>query len=290
MTGSEVVPEPCSSSLLPAFYFLLLIVMPSRTPQLGIAYDDIGSGVPTMFVHGFPLRRTIWRPQLRGLGERCRCIAPDLRGFGGSAVEGPYSMERYADDIAELLDACSVRRAVIVGLSMGGYISFAFWRRHRDRVLGLVLCDTRPDSDSEAALSKRREMIHAAREQGSPAVAEMMIAKLIGPSTRRRSPQVEREVGEMVSCAPVDGVVGAIEAMMARPDSTSTLASIDVPTLIVTGEEDEIAPVKDAEAMHGAIGGSVLEVIPAAGHLANFERPAAFNTVVAEFLHRFGAE
>jgi 3-oxoadipate enol-lactonase len=264
--------------------------MPSRTLKLGIAYDDIGSGIPTVFVHGFPLRRTIWKPQLQGLGQLCRCIAPDLRGFGESTVEGPYTMDRYADDIAELLDERSVRRAVIAGCSMGGYITLAFWRRHSDRVLGLVLCDTRPGADSDATLAKRREMICAARERGSSAVADLMIESLLGPSTRRRNPEVVREVRTMISGAPVEGVVGAIEAMMARPDSTPTLASINVPTLIVTGEEDAIAPVKDAEAMRDGIQGSVLEVIPGAGHLSNIERPAAFNTVVGEFLGRFEVE
>ena len=260
----------------------------TRPPHLGIAYDDLGSGVPIVFVHGFPLQRAIWKPQLRGLGQLCRCIAPDLRGFGESVVEGPYSMDRYADDIAELLDACSVRRAVIAGCSMGGYITFAFWRRHSERVLGLVLCDTKPGADSEAGLARRREMASVARELGSSAIADTMIASLLGPSTRRRCPEVVREVHAMSAGAPVDGVVGAIEAMMARPDSTPTLESIDVPTLLVTGEEDAIAPVSEARSMSEGIRGSVLELIPGAGHLCNIERPAAFNTAFAAFLTRLG--
>ena len=264
--------------------------MPSNTPHPGIAYEDIGSGIPIVFVHGFPLRRTIWKPQLKSLGQLSRCIAPDLRGFGESIVEGPYSMDQYADDIAALLDTCSIPRAVIAGCSMGGYVAFAFWRRYSDRVLGLVLCDTRPAADTEAALVKRREMICSAREGGSPAVADAMIESLLGPSTRRRNPEVEREVRAMISGAPVEGVVGAIEAMMARPDSTPTLASIDAPTLIVTGEEDAITPVKDAETMHDAIRGSTLELVPGAGHLSNFERPAAFNAVLGHFLERLDTE
>lgn len=239
-----------------------------------------------MFVHGFPLRRTMWNPQISGLRQLCRCIVPDLRGFGESVVEGPYSMDRYADDIAELLDACSVRRAVIAGCSMGGYITFAFWRRHPERVLGLALCDTRPGADSEAGLEKRRAMIQAAREDGSAAVAAMMIDSLLGPTTRERCPDVEREVRAMITSASVDGVIGAIEAMMQRPDSTPTLGTIDVPTVVITGEEDSIAPVPEARAMSDAIRGSRFAVIPGAGHLSNLERPAAFNTVFSEFLAR----
>jgi len=228
----------------------------------------------------------MWRPQLSGLSQLCRCIAPDLRGFGESVAEGPYSMDRYADDIAELLDACSVRRAVIAGCSMGGYITFAFWRRHRERVLGVALCDTRPGADSEAGLARRRDMIRAAREHGSTAVADMMIDTLLGPTTRERSPEVVREVRAMLTSAPVDGVVGAIEAMMQRPDSNPTLATFDVPTVVITGAEDAIAPVEEARAMSDAIRGSSFEMIPGAGHLSNIERPAAFNTIFGEFLAR----
>jgi pimeloyl-ACP methyl ester carboxylesterase len=172
---------------------------------------------------------------------------------------------------------------------MGGYIAFAFWRRHSDRVLGLALCDTKPGADSEVTLVKRREMIRAARELGASAVADMMIESLLGPSTRQRNPEVVRGVHSMMACEPVAGVVGAIEAMMARPDSTPTLGTIDVPVLVVTGEEDAIAPVDEARSMSDRIGGSVLELLPGAGHLSNIERPAAFNTVFGEFLGRLGA-
>ena len=169
---------------------------------------------------------------------------------------------------------------------MGGYITFAFWRRHRERVLGVALCDTRPGADSEAGLARRRDMIRAAREHGSTAVADMMIDTLLGPTTRERSPEVVREVRAMLTSAPVDGVVGAIEAMMQRPDSNPTLATFDVPTVVITGAEDAIAPVEEARAMSDAIRGSSFEMIPGAGHLSNIERPAAFNTIFGEFLAR----
>jgi pimeloyl-ACP methyl ester carboxylesterase len=232
----------------------------------------------------------MWTPQVSGLSQLSRCIVPDLRGFGESVVEGPYTMDRYADDIAELLDACSVRRAVIAGCSMGGYVAFAFWRRHRERVLGLALCDTRPGADGEAALEKRRAMIHAARTHGSAAVAEMMIDSLLGPATRERCPEVEREVRALMTSAPDEGVTGAIEAMMQRPDSTPALATIDVPTVVISGEDDAIVPVSEARAMSDAIRDSVFEVVPSAGHLSNLERPAAFNTVFCEFLAHLRAD
>jgi pimeloyl-ACP methyl ester carboxylesterase len=263
--------------------------MPPHKLPLGIAYDDSGSGIPTVFVHGFPLDRGVWRPQVSGLGQLCRCIVPDLRGFGDSLVEGPFTMDRYADDIAELLDSCSVRRAVIAGCSMGGYVAFAFWRRHRERVLGLALCDTRAGADSEQGMEKRRAMIQAARNGGSAAVAALMIDSLLAPGTRERCPEVEAAVRLVMAEAPIDGVVGAIEAMLQRPDSTPTLPTIDVPTVVITGEEDAIVPVSEARGMSDAIRGSVFEVIPGAGHLSNLERPAAFNTIFGEFLTRVRA-
>ncbi|MEP7348032.1 MAG: alpha/beta fold hydrolase [Gemmatimonadaceae bacterium] len=249
-----------------------------------IGYDDVGFGLPVMFLHGFPHNRSLWTPQVHGLVDRARCIAPDLRGFGETTVEGPYSMDQYADDAASLLDVLRIERAVFVGLSMGGYVAFSIWRRHRARVRGLVLADTRAGADSEAALSKRDEMIAMARERGSGAVADSMITGMVGKGTRTRSPEVVDEVHRMLACAPVEGTIGALGALKSRVDSTPTLATIDVPTLIVVGEEDTLTPVAESRAMHAAIRGSLLEVIGGAGHVSNMERPAAFSHILSEFL------
>ena len=251
---------------------------------LDIAYDDVGTGLPVVFIHGFPHNRTLWAPQLGGLLSRARCIAPDLRGFGDSEARGPYTMDGYADDVVAVLDALQIDRAVIGGLSMGGYVAFALWRRHRDRVRALILADTRPGADSEETRAKRREMIALARAKGSAAVADAQIAGMVGRTTREKHPDIADAVHRMLSMAPVEGVVGALEAMMGRPDSTPTLATIDVPTLIVVGEEDILTPPKEARAMHERIPGSRLEILACAGHVSNVERPAAFNHVVSEFL------
>lgn len=250
----------------------------------GVGYDDVGTGLPIVFVHGFPHDRSLWAPQLGALVDRGRCIALDLRGLGESEAGAPYSMDEYADDVAGLLDVLNVDRAVITGLSMGGYVAFAFWRRHRDRVRALLLADTRAGADDEAGRAKRRAMIELARTRGSGAVADQMITGMVGRTTRDRSPEVVDAVHAMLEAAPVAGVVGALEALIARPDSTPTLATIDVPTLIVVGEEDALTPPAEARALHAAIGGSRLEVIGGAGHVSNVERPAAFNHVTSEFL------
>jgi pimeloyl-ACP methyl ester carboxylesterase len=264
--------------------------MIARAGGLDVGYDESGGGVPVVFLHGFPHNRSLWAPQTAALAEHARSIAPDLRGFGETRAAPPYSVDQYADDVAALLDALRIDRAVIASLSMGGYIAFALWRRHRRRVRALVLADTRAGADSEEARAKRRELITLARQKGSAAVAEAQIAGMVGKTTREERPEVVDSMRRMLEAAPVRGIVGALEAMMARPDSTLTLTTIDVPTLILVGDEDVLTPVKEAEAMHGAIAGSRLEVIASAGHVSNVEQPDAFNRVLADFLEPLGGK
>ena len=254
--------------------------------HIEIGYDEGGTGVPVVFVHGFPHDRTLWTPQLQGLTVQARCLAVDLRGFGETTAASPYSVDQYADDLAGFMDVLHIERAVVAGLSMGGYVAFAMWRRHAHRVRGLVLANTKAGADSDEAREKRRSLMKVAREQGSSAVADSMITGMLGKTTREKRPDIVNSVHRMISSAPVEGVVGALQAMMDRPDSNGTLGTIEVPTLVVTGDEDAIIPVEEARIMHAGVRGSSLEVITGAGHLSNLERPAAFNHVVSEFLAR----
>lgn len=249
-----------------------------------IAFDDVGSGLPVVFLHAFPLNRTMWDPQVSALVGDCRCIALDTRGLGDSAPRPPFSMDRYADDVAGVLDTLQIEQAVIGGLSMGGYVAFAFWRRHRHRVRALVLADTRATADGPDASARRRELIRIAETQGSTAIANLQIAGLVGKSTRDKRPDTYDAVHRLIAQSPVEGIVGGLEAMIARPDSTSTCATIDVPVLVVVGDEDVLTPPKEARQLQASIPGSHLEIIRRAGHLSNLERPAAFNTVLSEFL------
>jgi 3-oxoadipate enol-lactonase len=249
-----------------------------------IGYDDVGSGVPVLFLHGFPHNRGLWAPQLGALAVPARTVGMDLRGFGESTASAFDGVDGYADDAAALLDALGIDRVVLAGLSMGGYAALAFWRRHRARVRALVLCDTRATADSSDGRAARTAMQELAREKGSTAVANQMITGMVGRTTRQKNPELVDEMHRMMSLAPVEAIVGALDALMHRPDSTPTLTTIDVPTLIVVGNEDVLTPVKDARAMHIAITGSRLEVIAGAGHVSNLERPATFNHVLSEFL------
>jgi len=258
--------------------------MIAHVGKASVAYDDIGEGTPVVFLHAFPLDRRMWAPQTSALAGQRRCLTIDTRGFGDSTAVGPFSVDRYADDVAAVLDAAGVTRAVVVGLSMGGYVAFALWRRQPGRVRALVLADTRAGEDSPETRDRRRELIHVAQTEGSAAVAELQLIGLVGKTTRERRPDIVHGVRENAVRASVDGTIGALEALMARPDSTPTLSSISVPTLIVVGEEDVLTPPKEARVIHALVLGSRLEVLAQAGHLSNVERPAAFNAVLGEFL------
>src|SRR5262249_36991361 len=157
-----------------------------------------------------------------------------------------YSIDRYADDVAGLLDTLQIERAVIVGLSLGGYVAFALWRRHRERIRALVLADTRAEADTIEAAARRRELMDLAESQGSTAVANELIAGLVGKTTRDKRPDIYDATHRMMAQAPASGIIGGLEAMLHRPDSTPDCATIDVPTLIVVGEEDAITPPKEA--------------------------------------------
>ncbi len=249
-----------------------------------LSVDIRGDGPALLLVHGFPLDRTIWMHQVATLSG-WRRIAPDLRGLGDAdAPEGGYSMATYADDLARLLDKLRITRAVVAGLSMGGYVAFEMLRRHRDRVAGLILCDTRAEADTPEAKRGREEMAELARAKGAAAVAERMVPKLLGRTTRQAQPPLVQQVHQMVARAPVAGIVGALEAMRDRPDSTALLPSITVPTLVVVGQEDEVTPPASARAMASAIPGAAITTIAGAGHVSPLEAPTAVSRVMAEFL------
>lgn len=252
---------------------------------ISLAYDDVGEGDPLLFVHAFPLNRRMWASQSGALHGEWRCIAADLRGFGESELAPPSTMDRYADDLAALLDAVGVTEPVVLsGLSLGGYVAFAFLRRHRERVRALVLADTRPQADTPEGIAKRQATIALARERGSAAVADSLTGGLLGPGTHERRPDLVEQVRSTIAATSPEAIVAASEAMMARPDSTDLLGTITVPTLVIVGADDVVTPPAVAEAMHSAIPASRLEVIPNAGHLSNLERPSAFNCVLGDWL------
>jgi len=251
---------------------------------VSLAVDVRGDGPALLFLHGFPFNRTIWKHQLSALSG-WRRIAPDLRGFGESdAPEGGYSMATYADDCAQLLDRLRLGKAVVVGLSMGGYIAFEMLRRHPDRIAGLILCDTKAEPDSAEGAKGRDETAAIARTKGAAAIAERMIPVVMGRTTLQTQPQLVQQVREMITKTPVAGIVGALEAMKTRADSTDLLRTITVPTLVVVGREDGMIPPAQARAMASAIPAATLTTIEGAGHVPPLEAPTAVSRVFSEFL------
>jgi len=258
--------------------------------RVELAWEEAGQGLPVVLLHAFPLNRTMWTPQVKELAARYRVITPDFRGHGESgAVDEDSTMERLAEDVRGLLDALGLERVALGGLSMGGYAAFAFLRKHAARVSALILADTRAGADSEEGRQARHENAALAEKEGSGAITERLLPKLLGASTHARRPEVAQAVREMILSTPPAGMAAALRGMAARPDSTPLLATISVPTLILVGEEDVLTPPAESEALAKAIPGAQLVKIAKAGHLSNFEQPAAFNQALQGFLGRLPA-
>ncbi|HET9799532.1 MAG TPA: alpha/beta fold hydrolase [Gemmatimonadaceae bacterium] len=259
--------------------------MIARLPDgLELAYEEAGSGTALLLVHGFPHDHRLWEGQLTGLSTHARCLAPDLRGFGGSSVRGPYSMDRYADDLADFLGALGIARAVVCGLSLGGYVAFAMLRRHAALVRALVLADTRATPDTAEARANRERLVGVVEQQGMGALAERQLEGSVGRTTFARRPHVIDALRRMMTSAPAEGAIGALRAMIERPDSTPQLARIGVPALVIGGTEDTITTPDVLRALADAIPGSRLELLDRCGHVSAMERPDAFNRAIADFL------
>jgi 3-oxoadipate enol-lactonase len=250
-----------------------------------IAYEDVGRGDPVVLLHGFLFNRSLWREQAEALGESFRLITPDLRGHGESAaVPGPATMEEMADDVAALLDGLGVGRAIVGGLSMGGYVTLAFCRRYPERVRALILADTRAQADTEEQRRGREEMARVALTRGMQPIADSMTPKLLAPETIAARPDVVERTRAMILGTSPSGAAEALRGMSVRRDQTEWLREISVPTLILVGSEDAITPPAASEAMRAQIKGARLDVIEGAGHASNIERPAEFNRALADFL------
>lgn len=251
-----------------------------------LVYEDAGRGAPVVLLHGFPLNRSMWDGQARELGASCRVIAPDLRGQGETPTGGveAASMEAVADDVAALLDELSIGRAVVGGLSMGGYVALAFYRAYPERVRALVLADTRPHADTDEGRRTREETARRALEEGMVPIADTMLPKLLSAATLEGRPEVVARVRSMVLDTRPEGAAAALRGMAQRRDQTDLLQAIDVPALIAVGSEDSVTPPPDAEAMRDKVKGSRMVLIEGAGHLSNVERPEEFNRALAGFL------
>ncbi len=245
-----------------------------------------GTGTPLLLVHGFPLDHSMWQGQLAELSKDYRVIAPELRGFGRSDVTpGTVTMPQFADDLSNLLDAMQIGEPVVFcGLSMGGYIAWQFFARHRSRLAALIIADSRAVADIEKAAAGRKETADKVEKEGSKVVAEAMLPKLFAAkNVENNSPFVAATKAVMLASPPA-GVAAALRGMAERPDFTGQLTKIDVPTLVLCGEEDAIAPPAEMQAIAAAIPAAKFVGIAGAGHMAPLEQPAAVNAAIKSFL------
>jgi 3-oxoadipate enol-lactonase len=263
--------------------------MKAKVAGTEIHYDVRGTGPALLLLHAFPLGLAMWDDQARALSGSFQVVRFDCRGFGGTPPgDGLLTMERIAEDGAALLDHLGISAATVCGVSMGGYAAFAFVRRHPTRMRGLVLADTKPGADTDQARRTRGEQADKVRREGTPAIVDAFLPRLVGKTTHEQRPRIVARLREIILANPPRGITDALAGLAARADSTPTLREIGVPTLVVCGEEDVLTPPAEAEAMHAAIPGSTLELIPQAGHLANVEAPETFNRALESFLRGVG--
>jgi len=248
--------------------------------------EDRGSGSVLLLIHGFPLNLEMWRPQIEDLSNHKRVIAVDLRGHGHSPpTPGSYSMDVLADDCAAVLAALRVEDPVTVcGLSMGGYVSFALFRRHPQLISALILSATRPGSDSDLAKANREKAIAETKQHGSQPVLDKMLKILLAPDTYESKPELVKNLAEIIALTSTKGILSALAGMKDRLDSTMLLGQINIPTLVIHGAQDQIITLNESESMASGVKNSRLEIIPVAGHLPNLEQPEMFNSIVSDFL------
>jgi len=255
-----------------------------------LAVHTAGQGLPLLLLHAFPLDHSMWREQAV-LADDLRLVVPDLRGFGQSHdPAGPVSMAQLADDVAALLDALHVERAVVCGVSMGGYVAQHVAARHPERVRGLILCDTKLEADTPEARSARVDLAGKVGRLGQSILADAMIPRLLAhprsgdPAATARRTENDALIRDMIERQRVPTIQAALAALGDRPDMTDAMRHVRVPTLLVVGAEDQITPPECLERAEAVIPNAKLLIVPAAGHLVPLEAPEVFNSAVLEFL------
>ncbi len=250
-----------------------------------IAYQTLGSGSPIVLLHPFPANHEFWLPIAERLATHYQLILPDLRGHGDSEIgEGPATMDKHAADVAKVCDDAGVGRGIFAGVSIGGYTLFEFWRKFRERVSALILCNTKAQADTAEARAARLKSAEDVLKSGPEQFIESMIPKLIGATTRETRPDLVERARNMMKKMSAEDISQVQQGMAVRADSVATLKTINVPTLVVAGDEDGLTPVADAELMRQNLAKCELRVLNHAGHYGVFEQHKAAATVMQEFL------
>jgi pimeloyl-ACP methyl ester carboxylesterase len=252
-----------------------------------LAYEERGSGPALVLIHGFPFNSTMWIEQLKGLAKIRRACAVDLRGHGYSKVDDldGFSMDLFADDVAKTLDDIGADQVDVMGLSMGGYVALAMWRRHRDRIRSIILADTKAEADSDEAKAGRDKVAAMLREKGDEGIEQLandLTPKLTAPNP---SAEVVDHIRRMILTTPPEVAAADAIAMRDRPDSTPDLAEITMPVLWIQGEQDALMPPDSVRAAAGKIPNGRFETVPNGGHVSPMENPAEANKIITAFLN-----
>jgi pimeloyl-ACP methyl ester carboxylesterase len=252
---------------------------------VALEVEDHGDGVPVVLLHGFPLSAEIWTPIRTALEQAARLVTPDLRGFGSSdKPEGDYGMETLADDVVRLADRLEIERFVVGGHSMGGYVALRLASRHPGRLAGFVLISSRAGADSPEGRVRREAAVERIGRGEAAAFLDEFVPNLVGPSTRQRAPRLLAELRALAGEVPDHVLAGCLAGMRDRPDSSAVLARLDVPALVIAGQEDGLVPPDEARAMAAALPRARLAVIPQAGHTPSVERPIPTAEAILAFL------
>ncbi len=251
-----------------------------------LSYDDVGKGkVPIIFLHGFPFDKSTWELQLEFLKFKYRLIACDIRGFGQSKDEdSPLSIDLFGDDLIAFMDELDISKAIVCGLSMGGYIALNVEKRFPERVEALILCDTQCIPDSPEVKKKRYQTIEEIESNGVAEFNEGFIKKVFHKDSFTNNKEVVEQLKTVVSANSQHIIVQGLVALAEREETCSSLKDIAIPTLIICGREDEVTPLAQSESMNSAIRGSVLNVIENVGHVSNLEHPHEFAKHISDFL------
>ena len=258
--------------------------------DIAVNYTEHGmpQGLPVVFIHGFPFSHEMWEPQMNVLPSNIHSLAYDVRGHGATDVgDGQFTIELFVDDLIALLDKHSIEKAVLCGLSMGGYIALRAFERSPDRVQGLILCDTKSESDTDAAKIRRATTMKAVKAAGILAFAEDFVRTVFWEKTFETNSSVITFIKQIICANSARGICGTLLALASRTDTTSALASINIPTCIIVGEHDKLTLPADAQAMHARIAGSELHILPQSAHMSNLENSQEFNMRLSTFLNTF---
>jgi 3-oxoadipate enol-lactonase len=258
---------------------------PIRSGDARIVYWILGEGPTVVLLHPFPANHEFWLPIAGELSSRYRLILPDLRGHGESEIgEGSATMAKHASDLLRVMDDAQAGRAPLIGVSIGGYILFEFWRMHRERVAALGLCNTKAPADNAEARGARLQAANDVLERGTEPFLQSMLPRLFGKTTREARPDLVESALRMMRQMSPDAVAQIQRGMAQRPDSLETLKTINVPTLLITGDEDILTGINEAELMRQHIPGSQLRVISKGGHYSPWEQPDQAVRLLRHFL------